>query len=140
MSGPIHINIVTPRGVLADTDAGFVTAPGELGEFQVLPGHLPMLTALKPGVLTLGSAGGIVVAARYAIGSGYLRIAESGSIEVLVEEAVNGADVDTATARAELAAADAEIAQWGDKALDGDWLVIQNRRAWAVARLDAVAN
>lgn len=140
MSGAISINIVTPRGVLAETEAGFVTAPGELGEFQVLPGHLPMLAALRPGVLTIGSTGGIVVAGRYAIGSGYLRINDAGAIEVLVEEAVSGSDVDTAAARADLAAVDAELAQWGDRALDGDWQVLQMRRAWALARLDAVAN
>ena len=140
MSSAITINIVTPRGVLAQTDAGYVTAPGELGEFQVLPGHLPMLVAIKPGVLTLGSTGGIVVAARYAVGSGYLRINETGTIEVLVEEAVHGSNVDVATARAELAAADAEIAKLQGAPLDGDWQVLQIRRAWAQAQLDAVAN
>ena len=33
-------------------------APGEMGEFELLPGHVPMLTALKPGVLTIGDKHG----------------------------------------------------------------------------------
>ena len=54
-SANLGINLVTPRGVVAHTDADSVQAPGELGEFELLPGHVPMLAALKPGVLTIGT-------------------------------------------------------------------------------------
>ena len=59
----LGVNLVTPRGVVAHTDADSVQAPGELGEFELLPGHIPMLTALRPGVLTIGTK----TRTRYAI-------------------------------------------------------------------------
>ena len=50
----LGVNLVTPKGVVSQSETDSVQAPGELGEFELLPGHVPMLTALKPGVLTVG--------------------------------------------------------------------------------------
>src|SRR3979409_2569746 len=99
----LGINLVTPRGVVAHTDADSVQAPGELGEFELLPGHVPMLTALKPGVLTIGTK----ARARYAVSSGYLRVDPSGAVEILVEQAMPTNDIDAAAAKTDLAAAEA---------------------------------
>ena len=71
--------------------------------------------------------------------SGYLRVDPSGAIEVLVEQATPGADVDTDAAKADLKAGETELAAWGDKPTDGEWKNLQNRVAWAQARLDAAA-
>ncbi len=130
----LEINLVTPRGVVAHQAADGLTAPGELGEFVLLPGHVPLLAALKPGVLTIGDKS----KSRYAVSAGYLRIDQSGAIEVLVEQAVAAADVDAEAARADLRIAEAELAKWGDKPTDGDWTLAQNRLHWAQARLDVV--
>ena len=72
----LGVNLVTPKGVVAHTDTDSLQAPGELGEFELLPGHVPMLTALMPGVLTIGTK----TPARYAISSGYLRIDPQGAV------------------------------------------------------------
>jgi ATP synthase F1 epsilon subunit len=136
LSTILGVNLVTPRGVVAHTDADSVQAPGELGEFELLPGHIPMLTALKPGVLTIGTK----ARARYAVSSGYLRVDPSGAVEILVEQAMPTKDIDTDAARKDLAAAEAEIAKWGDRALDGDYVNAQQRAGWAQARLDAVGH
>ena len=129
------VNLVTPRGVVAHTDADSVQAPGELGEFELLPGHVPMLTALKPGVLTIGTK----ARQRYAVSSGYLRVDPGGAVEILVEQAMLPLDVDPDAAKKDLAAAEAELAKWGDRPLDGDYVNMQQRAGWARARLDAVA-
>jgi F0F1-type ATP synthase epsilon subunit len=42
----LQVNLVTPKGVVAGLEADSVQAPGELGEFELLPGHIPMLAAL----------------------------------------------------------------------------------------------
>ena len=69
-----------------------------------------MLTALKPGVLTIGSK----ARARYAVGSGYLRVDPAGAVEILVEQARAG---DGHRRRggedASCKAAEAELAQVG---------------------------
>ena len=131
----LGINLVTPTGVVAHTDADSVQAPGELGEFELLPGHIPMLTALRPGVLTIGTKS----RARYAVSAGYLRVDPSGAVEILVEQALPTARIDAETAKKDLAAAEAELAKWGDRPLDGDYVNVQQRAGWARARLDAVA-
>jgi F-type H+-transporting ATPase subunit epsilon len=140
MAGGLHtileVNLVTPKGVLAHVEADSVQAPGELGEFEMLPGHVPMLTALKPGVLTIGGK----TRSRYAVGGGYLRVDPAGAVEILVEQAVLAKDVDSAVAQKDLTTAEAELAKWGDKAMDGDYVNVKARADWARARLDAVGS
>lgn len=131
----LGVNLVTPRGVVAHTEASSVQAPGELGEFELLPGHEPMLAALQPGVLTIGTK----ARQRFAVSSGYLRVDPSGAVEILVEQAMPTAEIDAEAAKKDLAAAEVEIAKWGDRPLDGDYVSMQQRAGWARARLDAVA-
>jgi len=133
LSTILGVNLVTPRGVVAHTNADSVQAPGELGEFELLPGHVPMLTALRPGVLTIGAK----ARARYAVSSGYLRVDPDGAVEILVEQAALAGDIDAELAKKELASAEAELAKWGDRPLDGDYVNAQQRAGWARARLDA---
>ncbi len=133
--GFLGLNLVTPKGVIAHTDTDSVQAPGELGEFELLPGHVPMLAALKAGVLTIGNK----TRTRYAVSSGYLRIDPAGAVEILVEQAVAAKDVDAAAAKTDLAAAEGALASWGHKPLDGDYVTLQQRAGWAKARLDAAA-
>jgi len=136
LSTILGVNLVTPRGVVAHTDADSVQAPGELGEFELLPGHIPMLTALRPGVLTIGTK----PRSRYAVSSGYLRVDPQGAVEILVKQAVPAKEVDVDAAKKELAVAEAELAKWGDRPLDGDYVTLQDRVGWARARIDAVAH
>ena len=132
----LGVNLVTPKGVVAHTDTDSVQAPGELGEFELLPGHVPLLTALKPGVLTIGTK----ARARYAVSSGYLRVDPQGAVEILVEQAVPADAVDGDAARAALKAAETELAQWGAKPQDGDYANLLHRADWARAQIDAVGH
>ena len=132
----LGVNLVTPRGVVAHTDADSVQAPGELGEFELLPGHVPMLTALRAGVLTIGTK----ARARYAVSEGYLRVDPAGAVEILVSQAVPAKEIDVDAAKKELATAEAAIAKWGDRPMDGDYVPLQQRVGWAKARIDAVAH
>jgi len=132
----LAVNLVTPRGVVTHQDTDALTAPGELGEFELLPGHVAKLTSLKPGVLTVGEKTRV----RYAISAGYLRIDPASSVEVLVDEAVLGADVDLDAARADLKTAETELAAWGDRPSDGDYVTLVHRVQWARARMDAAGS
>ena len=132
----LAVNLVTPKGVVAHTDTDSVQAPGELGEFELLPGHVPMLTALKPGVLTIGQKARAV----YAVSSGYLRVDPHGAVEILVEQAVPASEIDPAAAKAEASTAEAELTKWattGSGAQDGDYANLVARAGWAQARVNA---
>ena len=73
----IKLQIVTPRGVAWSGDADEVQAPGTLGEFGVLPGHIPFLTTLSAGTLNVKGKDG----RRYQIGAGF---AEAGPDRMVV--------------------------------------------------------
>jgi len=132
----LGVNLVTPKGVVAHTDTDSVQAPGELGEFELLPGHVPMLTALKAGVLTIGTK----QRARYAVSNGYLRVDPAGGVEILVEQAMPASEIDVETAKTDLRTAEDELSRWGDKAQDGDYVNLVQRAGWARARVDAVSH
>jgi F-type H+-transporting ATPase subunit epsilon len=57
MADKIKLRVVTPNRLLLDEEVDEVTAPGELGEFGVLPNHIAFLSTLVPGEMSykLGS-------------------------------------------------------------------------------------
>jgi F-type H+-transporting ATPase subunit epsilon len=139
----MKLSLTTPKGALVDTDVEEVTAPGEIGELGVLPGHVPLMTVLRPGVLSYKSKehDGVV-----AVGQGFLQVAPQARTDdtnrdrvlVLVDQALAAADVDRDTATRDLAEADKSLAAWKGE-LDGAYHALVLRRGWAQARLDAVA-
>jgi F-type H+-transporting ATPase subunit epsilon len=120
----MKLSLTTPKGALVDADVEEVTAPGELGELGVLPGHVPLMTALRPGVLSYKAKDhdGVV-----AVGQGFLQVAPLPRAEdalgrdrvlVLVDQAMTAADVDREAAARDLAEADKQLAAWKGE-LDG---------------------
>ncbi len=54
---PLQLKVIIPGGILLDTAVDTVIVPGSEGEFQVLPGHLPLFTGMQQGLLCLDEAG-----------------------------------------------------------------------------------
>jgi F-type H+-transporting ATPase subunit epsilon len=52
MADKIRLRVVTPSRLVLDEEVDEVTAPGELGEFGVLPNHIAFLSTLVPGELS----------------------------------------------------------------------------------------
>jgi len=140
----MRLSITTPRGALVDTEVDEVTAPGTLGEMGILPGHIPLMSALKPGVLVYRTKdhAGVV-----AVGQGFLQVAPvpaaggksaGDRVLVLVNHAVPASGVDRAAAERELAEADAELGRW-KRELDGEYQALLLRRGWAAARVEAAS-
>jgi F-type H+-transporting ATPase subunit epsilon len=99
MADKIELEIVTPKGrALAET-VDEVTAPGAQGEFGVLPGHLPTVTALRPGIVAYKVGSDVK---KVAVGGGF---AEAGQNKLLIlaEEFTDRASVDPVIVRKELA-------------------------------------
>jgi F-type H+-transporting ATPase subunit epsilon len=106
------------------------------GEFGILPGHIPFMSVLKPGVLSYRGKDGT----KYlAVGDGLLQIARTADgdkVEVLVNRAEQGKDVDRDAAQRELAAADSDLAKSKAEST-AELKPMHDRRAWAAARVDA---
>jgi len=47
--GLLHLEVITPERVVVSEEVDMVEAPGALGEFGVLPGHITFLTSIVPG-------------------------------------------------------------------------------------------
>jgi len=54
----IALTVVTPEGQAFQDEVEAVVLPGSEGEFGVLPGHEPFLTALRIGPMTVRKPGG----------------------------------------------------------------------------------
>jgi F-type H+-transporting ATPase subunit epsilon len=49
----LHFEFVSPETVLFSGDVDQVDLPGIEGDLGVLPGHAPMVTLLRPGIVTI---------------------------------------------------------------------------------------
>ena len=81
----MKISIVTPLGKIFEGEIKEATFPGIEGEFGVLEGHSPLVTNLKPGVITLKKADGSEEV--IAVNWGYVEVTPD-HINVLAEGAV----------------------------------------------------
>ena len=58
MAGTFKFELVTPERMALSQDATQVRVPGVEGEFTVLAGHAPVISALRPGVIEVSLAEG----------------------------------------------------------------------------------
>lgn len=54
----VQVDLVTPEKQFASAEATMVEVPGTMGDFGVLPGHSPLISTIRPGVVTIHLAGG----------------------------------------------------------------------------------
>lgn len=57
MASKIHLKVITPNELVVNEEVDEVVAPGELGEFGVLPGHIPLISTLLNGELRYKQGG-----------------------------------------------------------------------------------
>jgi F-type H+-transporting ATPase subunit epsilon len=107
MADQIQLEIVTPRGRALSALVDEVTAPSVEGEFGVLPGHLPLLAALRTGIVTYRQSS---ESTRVAVGSGF---AEAGpdKLIILTDEYAERAHLDPVLIRKELAEVQGELSK-----------------------------
>ncbi len=87
----ILLEVATPEKLVLSEEVDFVTAPGGLGEFTVLPGHTPLLTIIEPGLFKCGTYGENPKV--FAVGWGYAEVRPYKMI-VLVEFAETADEID----------------------------------------------
>ena len=128
----MNVEIVTPRGAAYAGEAEEIRAPGGAGEFGILPGHVPFLSSLRPGVLRLWRGGQKL---EFAVANGFVQVGAGERIIVLTEACLTPAEIDLDAARRELEDATSRLARW-DREINADWYELEARRAWADARVE----
>jgi F-type H+-transporting ATPase subunit epsilon len=123
----LKLQVVTPTRTVVNSEADEVELPGELGYLGILPGHTPLITVLKAGVLTYRNGG---EERSLAVAAGFAEIAND-SVTVLADQADGPAEVDVAAAERERAGAEENLKTADQESLDE----IRARLELAQARL-----
>ena len=131
----LQLDVATPQGLVLSIKSSNVQAPSVAGEFGVLPGHLPVLAALKCGVLAYVVDGKKQVA---AVGPGFVK-AGPDQVELLTDLFLEPKDIDTQAATDELAQAEEKLKAFGQRHEGPEYNELQREVDWAVARLNAKA-
>lgn len=126
----LALHVVTPEGKTLAEEVDEVQLPGLLGEFGVLPGHVPMLSAVKAGVLRYrkGQERGVM-----AVGPGFAEVDGQNKVVALVQRALPSARLSGETADKLLA--DASERLKGDKSERSG---AEADRDFALAQLEAL--
>ena len=88
------LEVVTPTHQIYEGGVRSLQAPGVDGDFEILIGHIPMITALKTGIMTIRDGSGRNM---YAVSGGFVEVLRHQAT-VLAEtiERVEDIDVDRA--------------------------------------------
>jgi len=128
MAGTFKFELVTPERMAVSEDAAQVVVPGAEGEFTVLPGHSPVVSTLRPGILdaTLANAKKI----RLFVKDGFAEC-DAEHLTILAERAIDVEALTGATLTAEIERAESDLATATDDAT-------RTAAASAVAQLRAL--
>ena len=87
----IQFDLVSPERKLASLEASEIQIPGSDGDFTAMAEHAPVLTTLKPGLLSVKVGNDVM---EYIVTGGFVEISGSNA-SVLAEEALPRNEVDT---------------------------------------------
>ena len=128
----ITLEIVTPDGIALSETVDELTAPSVEGEFGVLPGHRPLLAALRTGIVAFKKSGQEV---RVAVGHGFVEIAGDRAV-LLTQHFSHKDDVDPVRCRLELKEADDGLDRYEGEPGSIEHHELVSAELWAAARLE----
>jgi F-type H+-transporting ATPase subunit epsilon len=94
--GGLTLSLVTPEKPVWEGGVDSVTAPAVKGPLGILPGHIPLLAQLIPGLLRFDAGG---ESRHLAVSGGFLEVARGGRVSVFAETAEMADEIDAERAR-----------------------------------------
>ena len=91
----IQVEVVSAEESIFSGPAKFVALPGESGELGILPGHIPLITRIKPGAVRIEKADGDE---EFVFVAGGILEVQPRLVTVLSDTAIRGHDLDEAKA------------------------------------------
>ncbi len=89
MAETVQFDLVSPERRLVSVQAAEVRIPGAEGDLTAMAQHSPLITTLRPGILTVSGPEG---EAEYIVTGGFAEIG-ADSVSVLAEKAIARADI-----------------------------------------------
>jgi len=133
MALTVHVDVVSAEEKIFSGLAEFVVLPGEVGELGILPGHMPLMTRIKPGAVRLKLPNQAEEELIFVAG-GILEV-QPGLVTVLADTAIRGHDLDEVKASEAKRKAEEALA---DRSAERDYARAQSELAEAVAQLAAI--
>ena len=99
MADAVHFELVSPERLVMSAEVGMVVIPGAEGDFGVLPGHAPMISNVRSGVISIYKDRSIE--ARVFVAGGFAEVSDS-RLTVLTEDAISLDEINRADADARL--------------------------------------
>lgn len=81
--GTLTLELVAPERRLLEAEAEMVVLPGVEGEFGAMERHAPVISALRPGLISVHAGGSVT---EYVVTGGFAEVTGS-KVLVLAEEA-----------------------------------------------------
>jgi F-type H+-transporting ATPase subunit epsilon len=130
----LQFELVSPEKVLVAMKVSMAVVPGSEGDYGVLPQHAPMMTLVRPGIVSLYDGDEIVK--RLFVAGGFAEVNET-SCTLLAEDAIPVEDIDRAAAEQAISDLVEDLADAED---DASKTTIQKRLTIAEAKRDAAAS
>ena len=128
----ITFKIVTPEGVVYESDIDKVTIPTEVGQITVLPNHTPIVSVLKAGELIVHKDATVY---GLAVSGGVLEIRPTGEVYIMADTAERAEHIDIERAEAARVRAE-ELLKQEQFMADVDFARLQAVIEKELARLD----
>jgi F-type H+-transporting ATPase subunit epsilon len=106
----LHLEFVSPERVLFSGDVDQVDLPGAEGDMGILAGHAPLVTTLRPGIVTIFNGNERVPV---VVIGGFAEVGPAG-LTVLADKAVAREDFDMALLAGEIKDTEEDVADCTD--------------------------
>ncbi|HJV24213.1 MAG TPA: F0F1 ATP synthase subunit epsilon [Aromatoleum sp.] len=133
MAMTVHVDIVSAEEQIFSGLAEFVALPGEAGELGILPGHMPLMTRIKPGAVRVKVPDQAEEELVFVAG-GILEV-QPGLVTVLADTAIRGKDLDEAKALEAKRLAEEALS---NRSSELDYAKAQAELAEAIAQIAAI--
>lgn len=126
------LEIVTPEGTALKESVDELTAPSIAGEFGILPGHLPVLAAVKTGIIRWKKG---AEANACAVGWGFIEVSGDHAY-VLTDRYAKREGLDPVRLRADLKDIDEKIDHFKGDPDSSEYQELVNNELWYAAQLE----
>jgi F-type H+-transporting ATPase subunit epsilon len=128
----VVFELVTPTALAISEDVDMVVVPGIEGDFGILPGHTPVLTTIRPGVISIYTGGAIT---KSLFVEGGFAEANPEGCTVLAEGATDISEISAGVAQARLMAAKDGLTNSDDVAMAENELKVAEAMVMAVGSI-----
>lgn len=128
----VHLDVVSAEEKLFSGRVETIQVTGSEGELGIHPGHAPLLTALKPGIVRLVKQHG--EEQMLYVAGGILEV-QPNNVTVLADTAIRGEDLDEQAVEQAKREAEEQMAQTAATELDYQQAAVQLAEAIAQLRV-----